>query len=441
MKKIILYVFLFLIYLTGCSLFSSNENENDKMVQPSGEAGTEEFSDGMGEVDSNQEMGFSEQGDVSTEESFSGDSVDEYADDEYADDEYGNSSGELVNGDDIGLPGSPMTDNQEKDLFAQQESTSYSDFSSSDQMSSMGEPRKLIPVKKMKSSVYQISGANINRLYVVRPGDDMQSIATKIYGGDRSEDIYSYNSHFRGKTLNVGDKIYYQSPHNPTDSMMKTYYEDNNLQPQYYVTQEGDNLRKISKRFLGHGRSWMEIYATNESVESKGRLPAGLNIRYWPDSGMSVAETTNPQDLSTAPPEPAPEPVENQDQNMAMDQGQEIQPEENPNTGDMSNTDPMEEPIAQTGDINNFNDSQNDGNLPPPPAVPAEINNQPSIEPAMPPPPAKKPVASKKDSKKFTEDQKLMAALFCLMLLVAIILLILIRRNRSRKVNFGHTQS
>ena len=444
MKKTVLHIFLFLICLSGCSLFSSNENnEENKTTLPSGEAGYEEFTGDSSEVGLDPEGESSEDGNMSTEEGFANDTqVDEYADDEYADDKMDvNNIGEGE------LPTSPMTDNQEKDLFASQSGSSFSDsFSSSNQINSMmGEPKKLIPVKKMKSSVYQRSGVNINRLYVVRSGDNMESIARKIYGDNRrSEDIYSYNPHFRGKVLNVGDKIYYQSPHNPNDSAMKTYYEDNNLQPQYYVTQESDNLRRFSRKLLGHKRSWMEIYATNENIESKGRLPAGLRIRYWPDSGMKIAENPNPSNFNT-PPEPPPEsqpqpdeppPVENQDQQMAMDQNQEPQPVEN-----IEDIDNMEEPLAQTGNMNP--DSQtNDENLPPPSAVPEGIN-QPSIEPAVSSPPsAKKPVVStKKDLKKFTEDQKLMVALCGLMFLVAIILLILIRRNRSRKVNFGHTQS
>ena len=400
MKKTTLYVFLFLICLTGCSLFSSSsdEDKNNELVQDSGETETEGFSGGTDEFGSDSEAGSSGQPEgMSTEENFSGgNQVDEYADDEYG------SDGESVNSDETDLPGSPMTDHREKDLFASQETASYNDndndndndFSSSDQMSSMGQSRRLIPVKKMKSSVYQMSGVNINRLYVVRSGDNVQSIATKIYGNDRSEDLYSYNPHFRGKTLNVGDKIYYQSPHNPTDSMMKTYYEDNHLQPQYYVTQEGDNLRKISKKFLGHRRSWMEIYATNESIESKGRLPAGLQIHYWPDSGMSVAENSNPQDLNEPPapePEPEPEPSENQDPNMAMGQNQEIQPGEDPNRPgedpniEVNDTDPA---MAQTGDMDNFNDSQNN-ELPPPPEVSAEVNNQSPNESASLPPEGK----------------------------------------------------
>ena len=433
MKKTILYISLFLffsIYLSGCSLFSSNE---DKMVQASGEVGAGEFGDDDSEEGSDPAMGLesSEDENMVTEEGFgSGDQTDEYQDEEYA----------VNNNDDEAsdLPGSPITGNQEKDLFAKESEASANDsFSPSNQMDFRDDRPKLVPVKKMKSSVYQVSGVNINRLYVVRPGDNMQSIATKIYGSDRSEDLFSYNPHFKGKILNVGDKVYYQSPHNKNDSVMKTYYEDNNLQPQYYITQEGDNLRKFSKKFLGHGRSWMEIYATNDNIESKGRLPAGLQIRYWPDSNIKVAENPNPSEFK-----PEPMPAENQDQNIAMDQSQQIQPEENPDmeNPENNNMDNMEEPIAQMGDVKNINDPpMNDD----PPPAPGEINNQPSIEPAGPPPspPEGNSMVAEENSKKFTEDDKLMAALCGLMFLVAIILLVLIRRNRSRKVNFGHTQS
>ncbi len=434
MKKTISYIFLFLffpIFLDGCSLFSSDEK---KTMQTSEDSGTE----GVVDDGDNSDMGADpsgtesyEEGDLGTEESFgSGSQEDEYQDDEYA-----------VNNETSELPGSPMTDNQEQDLFNQQSvDTSLpfenNNFSPSDQMNSMADRPKLIPVKKMKSSVYQASGVNLNRLYIVRPDDNMQSIATKIYGNDRSEELYSYNLHFRGKNLNTGDKIYYQSPNNPNDSMMKTYYEDNNLPPQYYTTQEGDNLRKFSKKLLGHERSWMEIYATNENVESKGRLPAGLQIRYWPDMPGMTADNSNSNNGFTE----EPMPVNQDQQNVVMDQNQPPQPE-NPDMGNpadnMNNTE-----TAQMGDVQNINDPQMNGqNLPPPPPVPTDMNNQPTIEPAAPPSPVENPVASENNSKSFTEDEKLMVALCGLMFVVAIILLILIRRNRSRKVNFGHTQS
>ena len=122
----------------------------------------------------------------------------------------------------------------------------------------------LVSVKKMKPAAYRRAGGNVNRLYVVRPGDNMDSIAEKLYGSSsESEKLYSYNSHHRGRTLDVGDKIYYESPNNSNDPTMMTYYEDNNMTPSYYTSQEGENIRKIAKNLLSHDRSWMELYATN----------------------------------------------------------------------------------------------------------------------------------------------------------------------------------
>jgi hypothetical protein len=83
------------------------------------------------------------------------------------------------------------------------------------------------------------------------------------------------------------------------------------MSPSYYTSQEGDNIRKVSKQLLGHERSWMEIYATNESVASKGRLPAGLRLRYWQEGAAAAAPVmamNKPE--PTPPPMPEPEPME-----------------------------------------------------------------------------------------------------------------------------------
>ena len=113
--------------------------------------------------------------------------------------------------------------------------------------------KNYISVKKMKPAAYKRAGDNINRLYVVRSGDNMDSIANKLYGSSSEADrLYSYNPSFSWKKHSVvGDKIYYESPNNKNDPTMMTYYEDNNVAPSYYTSQDGDNIRKISKKLLG----------------------------------------------------------------------------------------------------------------------------------------------------------------------------------------------
>ena len=478
MKKIIpnlLSLFFFSIFLSSCSFFSSGtggETEiSEDFEQKDPGMNYDEAEGSPSQDDSFSEISENEQGsNIDTEESFAEENkVDEYNDDPYADEEGGNSQAELFN-----LPENPMTENQEQGLFAQEnKDDSYYNQNEAYPIPAKDKP-KLVPVKKMKASVYQIGGVNINRLYIVRPDDTMEFISMKIYGNDRSEELYSYNSHFRGKSLKVGDKIYYPSPINPDDPVMKTYYEDNNQQPQYYVTKEGDNLRKFSKDLLGHPRSWMEIYATNENIESKGRLPAGLQIRYW-------TESLNTKIADQSPAEPPPTPTsfdetstDNQGQNLAMNENQKDteqvsdgmgNPSENMDQSPDGMGNPSEENMDQnmamnenqnTGqDQNNMDNSQENMDNPPP--VIGDVNNNPDSDQSPPPvndePPVIEPVKSEPSPERptpakkkntftnFTKDEKLMAALSGLLLSVAAILWILIRRNRSRKVNFEHTHT
>ncbi len=357
------------------------------------------------------------------------------------------------------LPADPMSSNQETDLFAQEDTGPIVDTPAFGDPIGAPEavydvPSGFVPVKKMKPTAYNRSGANINRLYVVRPGDNMDSIAQKLYGSSsRAEDLYSYNSHFRGKTLDVGDKIYYESPNNKNDQSMMTYYEDNNLAPSYYTSQEGDNIRKISKKLLGHNRSWMEVWATNPNIESKGQLPGGLQIRYWP--GDAATQTMAMDDPAPTPPPaafvedemPEPEPV-------AMDT-----PENVPDFEDAGESLPVEEPV-EVADINepSMDDaSKMDEDFAPPPAA-GQVDIPPPPPPKAvappPPPPApksnfQKPAPPKMNMAKsgdgdsiagVGDDNMIMGALGGLLILAAIIMLIFIRRSRAKRVNFSQTQ-
>lgn len=310
----------------------------------------------------------------------------------------------------------------------------------------------------------------MNRLYVVRPGDDIDSIAQKIYGdSSRSEDLYSYNPHFRGKSVKVGDKIYYESPVNPTDQRMITFYEDNNVTPQYYTSDEGDNIRKVSESLLGHERSWMEIWATNEDVQSKWTLPAGVRLRYWPE-GASVPTTVamnepvnnSPVEMDEPAPAPMPEPTTEPEpmpsdeppapSDMAMNE---------PDMPDLNNDDMgMDESdeIAKLDDPQAFDDGSGAEDFDPPP-VAGSTGTPPPPKPVAPPPPP--PPAPKADFNKpappknvdinppgssddplaaFSDDSTIMAGIGALLILAAVIVLIFIRRNRAKRVNFSQTQ-
>ncbi len=366
-----------------------------------------------------------------------------------------------------GIPEAPMMTNQESDLFGSDSmaadpvvdtpdysDTSYGGFS--DPIGAMAD--STVPVKKMKPAAYKRAGGNVNRLYVVRPGDNMDSIAQKIYGdSSQTEKLYEFNSHHRGRTLDVGDKVYYESPNNPNDTSMLTYYEDNSLAPSYYTSQDGDNIRKVAKQLLGHNRSWMEIYATNGNVESKGSIPAGLQIRYWPDGASQTLAMNTPAETA---PVTMDEPVEMTDpEPIAMDDPVEMTDPEPIAMDDPADMPSMDEP-AEMANLDEPDSLDDPGDMTPPPAM-GQAGMPPSPPPqakqpvAPPPPPIGGPKPMKKPAPPIVagspssddplsaisgDDNMIMGALGGLLLLAAIIMLIFIRRSRAKRVNFSQTQ-
>lgn len=195
---------------------------------------------------------------------------------------------------------------------APQDSSSYAsaDESSPGDTSGYAEAPKMISVKKIAEAPYTKNGVLVNTVYLGRSGDTLNSIATKI--GTTKSELLTANPNL-SNGVKVGDKVYYNSPKRPQDSeKMLTYYEDNGLAPQSYVAQAGDNIRTVSKSLLGDSGSWKEVWATNLSVESKDELPAGTELKYWPEGAAAapaVAATTPVPAVQETPqmPEPAPE--------------------------------------------------------------------------------------------------------------------------------------
>jgi hypothetical protein len=69
-----------------------------------------------------------------------------------------------------------------------------------------------------------------------------------------------------------------------------TYFEDNKMAPQYYVTRKGDDIKKIGREVLGHEDGWKEIWATNDTLQTQAQLPSGLKIRYWSGTEPKVLD-------------------------------------------------------------------------------------------------------------------------------------------------------
>ena len=455
MNKSKLHIILWLLIslnMAGCSLFSSSgdgeesatisETEGDELANDDFETGKDLDAEAEGEAD----------GVTLSEDEYADDNFDQAPQDgETSEDGLSISvtGDESETGSDGELPDETMTSNQEGDLFGAEGGTTEpmgetSGFADNTEMGgameTMDAPvseKKLIPVKKMKPAAYLRAGANVNRLYVVRSGENMETIAEKLYGDNsQAQLLYSYNPHFQGKDIHVGDKIYYESPLNKTDQSMMTYYEDNNMEPSYYTTQEGDNIRQVAQKLLGHPRSWMEIYATNANVDSKGRLPAGVLLRYWPTGagpGSSVAMGSQSMDEEGSMAEGAEEAFESEMDTM----GQEPSMDMNGNMGGSTEVASMNDPGAMGNQ-----------DLPPPPPSMGSMNDipPPPPQPMSPPPmpenngPIKKFDPMRMGGEMGNDDGVIMGALGGLLVLAAIIMLVFIRRNRSKRVQFSQTQ-
>lgn len=270
-------------------------------------------------------------------------------------------------------------------------------------------PKVFAPLKKIKTQAFAAAdGTNLNRVYLARPGDTLKSVSQKIYGKNRSKDLKAWN----GKSsIKTGDKIYYASPNDAADSSMKVFYEDIGVQPSTYTSKDGDNIRAVSTQLLGHSQSWKEVWATNESVESKGDIPAGLEIRYWPEGSEAsamMAKTQAPP-ASDLPPPPVPE-------------MNELPP---PPPTDMAMNDLPPPPTAGTME-------------PPPPAPTVPPMETPMPAPAEPPKVAKRPIEHVESEPE--ADQMMWLTAGGIMLLAAVVLYVIIKKNRSKRIDLSQTQ-
>jgi hypothetical protein len=142
------------------------------------------------------------------------------------------------------------------------------------------------PLQKIKDAPFNKGKALLNRVYISRKGDKTKSVASKIYGSSsRSKDLVSWNP-VLSRGMKIGDKVYYQSPLDPTDALrMMTYYEEKGIPASVHVTQGSENIRKLARSLLGATESWKELWATNITLgnDAKVTLSPGTEIRYWPD--------------------------------------------------------------------------------------------------------------------------------------------------------------
>lgn len=331
-------------------------------------------------------------------------------------------------GDDSGLPSLPVGD-QDQGQFASEESYSPP---FDDSGSFVQEAPRRIPVKKIKSYPYNRAGMLVNAVYIARSGDDLSSISQKIYGADRTGDLLAINPNLQ-RGVDVGDKVYYNSPNRPTDSQnLFFYYEDIGVQPQQYTVGRGENIRDIAQQLFGERESWKELWATNFEVESKWALNEGIALRYW-DGSVSVA------------PPVANEVVQEEvvQEEVVQESNFESPPQEQApdiaGAGAVESDFPSGSEAGDPGAEADFAAGDNEFQQPSPPLPPP-----PSLEPTPPPVGAMGDQEQEDDAiGNLLEDEQSLLFLVAGIVVIMLMLMIAVRRKsrrRKMRMNIGDTQ-
>lgn len=271
-----------------------------------------------------------------------------------------------------------------------------------------GDSKPKASLKKVEATPFSRNGILLNAVYVARPKDSYKSISKMIYGSDsKAKELKKANPSMA--TPKAGNKIYYNSPTRPTDDQkVLVYYEDSGMTPDVYVAKEGDDLRKVSKELLGYDKAWQEVWATN-SIESKGRLMAGTELRYWKSAPMSA---TPPPEM---PPVAAnPEPVHEMMPPPEMPATAPVAMNEMPPPPPMPELPPQAAATAPPPD------------LPPPPP--------PEMSPPPPPPPvAKKPTTDAHAENGGMDNDLMMSLAGAGILAAGVAAMIMVRKRRQQK--------
>ncbi len=327
------------------------------------------------------------------------------------------------------------------------------------------------PLLKVKESAFTAPGGEtLNRVYLARPKDTAKSMSQKLYGdAAHAKQLAKWNPVLK-RGVRAGDKVYYSSAANPSDTHMMNFYEEAGIAPQSYVSKDGDNLRTVSKDLLGFKDAWKEVWSTNASVESKGKIPSGLEIKYWPETGtaapvQALASTTAPPaDTGAALPSTLPDaaptaPSSPQASAQASAQGTAEMPPNDP----FASAPPQVQPAAgqAAGQAVADNGAGPDPLAPPPPVdmapptapVAAAAAGTVAADPMAPPAPAaqvaaKPPLAPKPAKKVVTttvtqdnsDDTTMALGVGGVLLLAAAALFIFIRKNRAKRMDLGQTQ-
>jgi hypothetical protein len=236
-----------------------------------------------------------------------------------------------------------------------------------EKMEDTPQPKPAASLQKVPKTPWRQGKILLNTVYFARPGDTVASISQMIYGADKSKELKKANPRLKVRDPKPSEKVFYNSPLRPNDEeRMLTYYEDNGVTPETYVAQKGDTIQKVGKDLLGYDNGWKEIWPVN-SVESKGKLEAGTELRYWRGGASATNMAANNTATGEATPNGAP---------PAVSGGMNEMPP--PPGGDMG-TPPAPTPDAPPTDMA--------GGAPPPPPMEAGTPPTPPTDMTPPPPP------------------------------------------------------
>ena len=299
--------------------------------------------------------------------------------------------------------------------------------------------RTFIPVKKIKSEPYDKASRLVNAVYIVRDGDSLSSISSKIYGTpDRESELLEINPNLANK-ISVGDKVYYNSPNRPDDrGRLLSYYEDSNLPPNVYSAKRGENIRDIAENILGNRNSWKELWAKNIDLEEseKWTLAQDREIAYWPAGAVAAAPPASDMPVGPeggAPTDMPPPPPSNMMGDMPPPPSNMMGDMPPPASDMMGDIPPPPPPPSDMM-----------GDMPPPPPPPSDMMGD------MPPPPPPPALADTDDNQGTTASGGVMdklpgggdkvTILAAGVVLITLVLLVAIRkRAKARQRDIENT--
>lgn len=116
-------------------------------------------------------------------------------------------------------------------------------------------------VPSIPKESFEMEGVRLNRFYVLRTGDTAPSVSKMIFGHpNRSAELLS---RVGTRSWRPGEILFYNSPDNPEDTTMKSFYEERGVTTEPHTVSAGESLAAVAKARYGSPKSWREIAAVN----------------------------------------------------------------------------------------------------------------------------------------------------------------------------------